>query len=593
MEALSGLRRQVENSFVGYRLAVPSGEAPREQFQTTAPQALNLQGQLVYRMVLDHAAPGSQVQVRLEKRGLEDLAGPITGFPQISLENVADQFQNLLDRGNSAALMAAGAMLPPTMTAALSDRGWLRAGLKLNPASPEFIKRGDHVVPDLRPADAPRPGQSFSGYVGSLEAQSGGIIARLHQKPDLSDASAAVNLLWIAKDGATKAVPVPPAHPTPAAAAQNGQPSVAKAGETTQAPAAAPAPAAEAKPLTLEERLKLVDARLKKIDAMTGLEDVKGQVHTMVNVLVNRARREAKGLKNPVVSNHMVALGPAGTGKTTILRELALIMKDLGILDKGHLVEVTRADLVAEFEGQTAGKTRNKVKEAFGGLLLIDEAYSLCRGPNDMYGQESIAELLKIMEDDRDKFVGALAGYDDEMQAFLASNSGFESRISKRMKFKSYTTPQLVDIFKEKCEQGDYKLAEEPTEPGVKSPKAVVAKLLDDTRAYLGRRFANGRTARTIFEKALENQANRFAHETRDMSADELRTLTVEDLESIKPQDLGSEEKAKGSEAKAASSSSGDVPDERLVQEVLQRVLLTLVPAFAAPGVTTEATSGQ
>ncbi|MHB2019088.1 MAG: AAA family ATPase [Candidatus Xenobia bacterium] len=527
--------REAQDMWSAYRVSAPEGgavPAPSEQFQGTVIEALNASPSTVVGMALRNQASGRrEQQLSLDRRdGVVDFAQAQT-LHQVPLTAVADRLQGLTDRGNAAALLAAGALLPATVTAGWPESGWLRAGLKLNPESSEFLKRGDHVVFDGRPGGITAPrGANLAGYVGQFRNEDGKPLVEIHQQADLSDAPDLCNVLWVAKDAAlhgprTAAPGAPP--PSPAAPAQ---PTVTPAAAAPATPAATPVEAKpEEKPMTIEERLK-------KIDDLVGLEDVKAQVHTFVNLLKARQRREKAGLKNPVMSYHMVALGNPGTGKTTVLRELGLIMRDLGILKKGHLIEATRADLVAQFEGQTAPKTRAVCESAMGGLLLIDEAYAVCRDGQDSYGQEAVAELLKIMEDKRDQFVCVMAGYPGPMQNFLNSNPGFDSRVSERLAFKDYSTPELVKIFGGMCKDNDYKLD--------KSAQPALQKLLDDSRALQGEKFANARTARLIFEKAIKNQANRLA-KVNDPSDAALSRLTAADVESIKPGDLVSEEDPK------------------------------------------------
>ena len=260
----------------------------------------------------------------------------------------------------------------------------------------------------------------------------------------------------------------------------------------------------------------------KELDELIGLESVKEEVHTLANFAKIQQQRKAQGLKVPKMSFHLVFTGSPGTGKTTVARIVARIYKDLGILKSGHTVETDRSGLVAEYVGQTAVKTNAVIDSALNGVLFIDEAYSLVpmNSSND-YGQEAISTLLKRMEDDRDKLVVIIAGYPDEMKRFIDSNPGLQSRFTRYINFPDYTDQELFDIFKLYLDKNQYTITDD------------AAQLLKDnlTRAVANKtkNFGNARYVRNVFERAVEQQANRLSSQ-RSISNEELSQLNKDDI---------------------------------------------------------------
>ena len=261
----------------------------------------------------------------------------------------------------------------------------------------------------------------------------------------------------------------------------------------------------------------------KELDELIGLESVKEEVHTIANFAKIQQQRKAQGLKVPKMSFHLVFTGSPGTGKTTVARIVARIYKDLGILKSGHTVETDRSGLVAEYVGQTATKTNAVIDSALNGVLFIDEAYALVpENAGSDYGQEAISTLLKRMEDDRDKLVVIIAGYPDEMQRFIDSNPGLQSRFTRYINFPDYSEQELYDIFHLYLNKNQYTITDD------------AAQLLKDNLNYAvahkTKNFGNARFVRNIFERAVEQQANRLSAK-RSISDDELSVLTKEDIE--------------------------------------------------------------
>ena len=260
----------------------------------------------------------------------------------------------------------------------------------------------------------------------------------------------------------------------------------------------------------------------QELDDLIGLESVKKEVRSLANFVRLQKQREQQGMKNAKVSYHLVFYGSPGTGKTTVARIVGRIYKDLGVLKRGHTVETDRAGLVGEYVGQTGPKTDTVITKALDGVLFIDEAYSLVPEGNKDYGQEVISTLLKRMEDYRDRLVVIVAGYKDEMQRFIGSNPGLQSRFNRYIDFPDYTASELVDIFKMYMKKNEYTLA-----PGAEDFAEQQFQTVIDRG---DRNFGNARFARNVFEKAIQAQANRLAGQT-GLSKAQLSELTIEDLQ--------------------------------------------------------------
>ena len=259
---------------------------------------------------------------------------------------------------------------------------------------------------------------------------------------------------------------------------------------------------------------------LAQLNGLIGLSGVKQEVNSLINLLKMKQLRDARGLKSPNVSKHLVFLGNPGTGKTTVARLLSKIYKQLGVLEKGQLVEVDRGGLVAGYVGQTAIKTQERIDEAMGGVLFIDEAYTLAKGSTD-FGQEAIDTLLKAMEDKRDSFVVVVAGYSGPMEAFLESNPGLKSRFNKNIVFEDYAKDELFAIFKAFCAPYGMDLNTDA--------ESCLMAYLDRLMEHKPENFANGREMRNLFETMVANQANRLSEQS-SVSDTELCIFMKEDL---------------------------------------------------------------
>lgn len=257
-----------------------------------------------------------------------------------------------------------------------------------------------------------------------------------------------------------------------------------------------------------------------ELDTLVGLSSVKEEIKTLSNFIKIQQKRKEQGLKSSSVSYHCVFTGNPGTGKTTVARIVAQIYKDLGILSKGHLVETDRAGLVAEYVGQTAVKTNKIIDSALDGVLFIDEAYSLI-GTGQDYGKEAIATLLKRMEDNRDRLVVILAGYSKEMQDFINTNPGLQSRFNRYIDFPDYSAAELLQIFEKNVEKFDYKLEKEAL--------VAMSEYFQHAVENKDANFGNARFVRNIFEKTLEKQANRLSTDP-ELDTEELTLITLADL---------------------------------------------------------------
>ena len=267
---------------------------------------------------------------------------------------------------------------------------------------------------------------------------------------------------------------------------------------------------------------------IDRLDEMIGLGTVKTSIHSLNNYICMMQKRQEAGMKTPAMSYHCVFTGNPGTGKTTVARILAGIYKDLGVLQKGHLVETDRSGLVAEYVGQTAVKTNKIVDKALDGVLFIDEAYALNQGGSEDYGKEAIATLLKRMEDNRDRLVVILAGYTDEIEQFINSNPGLRSRFNRYICFPDYSAEELFDIFLLQTQKNDYVLSEEARDCLKKHFEAKIAQKSKD--------FGNARYVRNLFEKTIEMQANRLAsvpHLTKELMAELVLTDVQQALDIV------------------------------------------------------------
>ncbi len=394
-------------------------------------------------------------------------------------------------------LSAAAGAAPPLSTTAVPASDAARAVTDqldaLNPLDPaglmDRLTRAASGLTAMRP-DLPQPQvPTFEGILAALGRGTGPVVS-------------------------------PPAGSEPTVAVQpspTGQPAE---GSATQAAAATDAAAAEAAEAEPEKTLAEL---LAELDGLIGLDRVKAEVRRQVELLrVERLRVEA-GLTSPTLTRHLVFVGTPGTGKTTVARLVSGIYRALGLLSKGHLVEVDRSELVAGYLGQTAIKTAEVAASAVGGVLFIDEAYALTQSSGasgaDSYGQEAVNTLVKEMEDHRDDLVVIVAGYPVPMAEFVAANPGLESRFSTAVHFEDYTDDELRGIFEVMAGAADFT----PTPEAVDRVEEICSVQLR------GPSFGNARFVRNLLDGAIARHAWRL-REVEAPTIDELRTLLPEDL---------------------------------------------------------------
>jgi ATPases of the AAA+ class len=289
----------------------------------------------------------------------------------------------------------------------------------------------------------------------------------------------------------------------------------------------------KAKPLLVERKVvdpsdqENVDKLMESLNSLIGLERVKKDIAGIVDLIRVQKMREAKGMKTADISKHMVFYGNPGTGKTTVARLLGKIFQGLGVLKGGQLIEVDRGGLVCGYVGQTAIKTQEVIDKAMDGVLFIDEAYTLNvgKGEND-FGQEAVDTLLKAMEDNRDRLIVIVAGYEEPMDEFLDSNPGLKSRFNKYIRFDDYSPEQLIKILEGMCSGKDYKL----------SPEARQAAIdyFDNCLRTQAENFANAREVRNFLEKAITNHATRVVS-IKEPTEEQLCTIIVDDVKDIVP----------------------------------------------------------
>lgn len=287
-----------------------------------------------------------------------------------------------------------------------------------------------------------------------------------------------------------------------------------------------PAGKEEAEAPAEEPPAESVEDLLAELDSLVGMERIKKDVRSLINLIKVRKLREENGLAVPKLSLHMVFTGNPGTGKTTVARLLSRLYHAIGVLEKGTLVEVDRSGLVAGYVGQTAIKTGEAVEKALGGVLFIDEAYALAPqgGAGGDFGQEAIETILKAMEDHRHELVVIAAGYPEPMERFISSNPGLESRFGKYFHFEDYNGEELYAIFESMCKKNEY----EPDEEAA----AYMKELLTDLYESRDENFGNARDVRNLFEKAVARQSDRVAG-LEAPTREDLLTLTKGDMEIV------------------------------------------------------------
>jgi SpoVK/Ycf46/Vps4 family AAA+-type ATPase len=267
-----------------------------------------------------------------------------------------------------------------------------------------------------------------------------------------------------------------------------------------------------------------MDDLLLELDSLIGLLRVKEEVRRLIQYVKVRKLRSEQGISESSMVLHSVFYGSPGTGKTTVARIYGRMLKSMGILSEGHLIETDRAGLVANYVGQTATKTDEKITAALGGILFIDEAYSLSQEDQSSadFGSEAIQILMKRMEDHRDDFVVIVAGYPQPMKSFLRSNEGFKSRFSTYLYFSDFTPEEMVEIFKYFCKQENYDIDNE----ALKSVRTAI----EFKHTLRDKTFGNARFVRNFFEAVIRNHASRVGTSIEEPTVTDLRLLKFEDI---------------------------------------------------------------
>ena len=353
------------------------------------------------------------------------------------------------------------------------------------------------------------------------------------------------NLRRIGTDffGASPAAPHSPNADNPPAA-NGAAPGIGSAPASGNAPRTAvqAAPASDA--VVQPQPKEAIDDLKAELNGYVGLSTIKREVNDLINLATVYALRREKGLKTADMSLHMVFSGNPGTGKTMIARLMARIYHSLNLLSKGQLVEVDRAGLVAGYVGQTAQKTAKVIESAMGGVLFIDEAYTLSSGKSENdFGQEAIDTLLKAMEDHRDDLIVIVAGYDGLMQQFIRSNPGLESRFNRFMHFEDYTPEEMLEILLMRAEKSMYTLDDEA--------RAAARDWIAEASADAT--FGNGRGVRNLFERMLTQQANRVSA-LSEPTVEQLMAVTADDVAAAR--DVWTQERDQRAEVAAEAQQS-------------------------------------
>jgi SpoVK/Ycf46/Vps4 family AAA+-type ATPase len=314
----------------------------------------------------------------------------------------------------------------------------------------------------------------------------------------------------------------------------------------------------------LEEKKSIAEI-FADLNAIIGMDGLKAEIKSLYNVVTQLTAKKAQGAQVQLPAHHFIITGNPGTGKTKVARMLGRVFEGLGLLESGHVVEVDRSKLVAGFLGQTGPRTNEVCDQAMGGVLFIDEAYSLAKGgvTGDDFGKECIEALLKRMEDDRGKFIVIAAGYQQKMETFLTANDGLKSRFTKSFHIEDYTPTELTAIFDALAAEQGYKVTVEARER--------VMAFLKDRCARKTKDFANGREVRTLFDEVLNNQSNRLAD-----PVDANRSVAPADLFLINAEDIPGTTAERGGNVEEALQELNSLVGLESVKTTIARILNTI-----------------